>query len=83
MVERRQAEPSRRTRSWPALTVGSFLAGILAMGVGRAFGLFFPQDSNAALVAHVAVAVALAGGAGLTIGTSDLLRARWRELRNR
>jgi Mg/Co/Ni transporter MgtE len=83
VVKRQRAETSRNTLSWPALTVGALLAGILAIGVGRVFSFLFPGDSEAALVTHIAVAVIIACGAGLTLGTSDLLLDRWRKLRRR
>lgn len=83
MVERRETEISRSALSWPALTLGAFVAGILAVGAGRAASSLFARDSDAALLAQIIVAIAFAGGAGITLGTGDVLRARWRTLRRR
>jgi hypothetical protein len=83
VVERREAETPRSTLSWPALTLGAFLAGILAVGAGRAASSLFARDSDAALVTQIIIGIAFAGGAGFTLGTSDVLRARWRILRRR
>lgn len=80
MAGRRGAETPRSILSWPLLTVGALVAGILAVGGGRAASNFFPRDSDAALLTQIVVALVLAGGAGVTLGTSDLLRSHWHSL---
>lgn len=85
MTDRRRAGPSPGRPSWPALAVGALLAGILAMGFGRAAGSLFPRDSEAALLVHILVALALAvaGGAGLAFGSGGAIRDRWRTIRRK
>jgi hypothetical protein len=79
--DRRHVDSSPDSIGWPALTVGALVAGILAMGVGRAASSLFPRDSEAALLAHIIVALTIAGSAGLGLGTSGALRDRWRTIR--
>jgi hypothetical protein len=83
VVERREAETSASTPSWPTLSLGAFLVGILALGAGKAAGSLVGRDSEAALLTQIIVALAFAGGAGVALGVSDLLRARWRAVHRR
>jgi hypothetical protein len=80
---RREALQGGRNLRWPAITLGALVAGILAAGGGRAASALLPRGSAAASVAYIAVALLLAGGAGVVLGTSDLLRSRWLSLRGR
>lgn len=83
MIDRRRVEKARRTPHWGVIAVGALVAGILAAGVGRAVSLTLPRDSEAAGVTQIVIALVVACGAGLTLGTSDLLRDRWHTLRRK
>lgn len=83
MTDRQRADLPTGKVGWPGLTVSALVAGILAMGVGRAASSLFPRDSEAALLAHVIVALTIVGGAGLGFGASGALRDRWRTIRRK
>jgi hypothetical protein len=68
---------------WPTLAGGAVLAGIIATGGGRVASMVFAKDSDVALIAHIVVALVLAGGAGVVLGTGDLLWTRWRSVGRR
>jgi hypothetical protein len=82
VTDRQRADPSSESFDWPRLTVGALVAGIIAMGAGRAAGSLF-KDSDAALLTHLIVALAIAGTAGFTIGAGGAWLDRWHIIRRK
>jgi hypothetical protein len=83
VTDRQLRESSDGTLNWSALTVGAVVAGILAMGAGRAASSLFARDAETALLAHIIVSLAIAGGVGLTLGSGSALGDLWRTIRSK